>query len=163
MGITPTAGQKLVLDGHWGFDNTALTGETNADTTIDAYAGNQVIIEGLLFDGGTVSHPAETAHGNLGSTHTIDFNAGHHQSGTLTAACTLTLTAPANGPMTGYFTVTQDGTGAWDFVYPGATTMPGKVKPAITQAANAVSLLMFYWNGSVWRVGLAMADIGVIP
>jgi len=53
--ITPTAGQKLVLDGHWGFDGTALTAETDANTTLTAYVGKNITIESVTFDGGVVA------------------------------------------------------------------------------------------------------------
>lgn len=50
--ITPTAGQKLVIDGHWGFDGVAFTAETDANTTMTAYAGRNITIESVTFDGG---------------------------------------------------------------------------------------------------------------
>ena len=143
-------------------DASSITGITAANTTITAYAGNAIAVESVLFDNGVVGWPSEIAHGNSGSTHTINFNEGQHQTITLNANCTLTLTAPALGPGTFYLTATEDGTGGWDFTYPGATTFPGKAKPAITTTANAINLLMFYWNGSVWRCGLAMANIGTV-
>jgi len=53
--ITPTAGQKLVLDGHWAFDGVAFTAETDANTTLTAYAGKNITIESVTFDGGVVA------------------------------------------------------------------------------------------------------------
>jgi hypothetical protein len=52
--ITPTAGQKLVLDGHWGFDGVNLTSETDANTVFAAYTGKNITIESVTFDGGVI-------------------------------------------------------------------------------------------------------------
>ena len=61
--ITPTAGQKLVLDAHWGFDGVAFTAETDNNTTFTAYAGKNITIEGVTFDNNVVT--ATTLAGTL--------------------------------------------------------------------------------------------------
>lgn len=53
--ITPTTGQKLILDGHWGFDGVAFTAETNNNTTFTAYAGKNITIESTTFDNNVVT------------------------------------------------------------------------------------------------------------
>lgn len=52
--VTPTAGQKLILDGHLGIDANAITAETDNNTTITAYAGKNITVESVTFDGGVV-------------------------------------------------------------------------------------------------------------
>lgn len=61
--IAPTAGQKLVIDGHLSIDANAITGESDNNTIITAYAGKNVTIESVAFDGGDVEGV-----GNLGIT-----------------------------------------------------------------------------------------------
>lgn len=55
MTIVPTAGQLLILDGHWGFDGTGMTAQTDADTILTAYAGKKITIESVSFDGGVMA------------------------------------------------------------------------------------------------------------
>lgn len=54
MNIIPNAGNSVILDSHWGFDSTVLTGLTDADTTITAFSGRSVTIEGVTHDGGAM-------------------------------------------------------------------------------------------------------------
>jgi hypothetical protein len=54
INITPLAGEDVIIDGHWEFDGTALTMLTNANTVVTAYAGKNITIESVTFDGGVV-------------------------------------------------------------------------------------------------------------
>jgi len=94
--ITPTAGQKLVLDGHWGFDGVAFTAETDADTTFTAYAGKNITIEGVTFDGGVVG--ATTFNGNL--TGDVTGNVSGSSGSCTGNAATVTGFTPASGSLT---------------------------------------------------------------
>jgi len=53
--ITPKAGQKIILDGHWGFDGVNFTAETDANTVFTAHTGKNINIESVTFDGGVVA------------------------------------------------------------------------------------------------------------
>jgi len=53
--ITPLATNDIVLDGHWEVDGPLITGITDNNTTITAYAGKNVTIDGTTFDGGVVA------------------------------------------------------------------------------------------------------------
>ena len=150
MGITTLGALSALTVG-----NITLTGNS---ITSDGYTD----IESVRFNSGVIGFPSETAHGNSGSTHTIDWNAGQHQSITLTATCTLTFTAPTLGPGSFTLKVTEDGTGGWALVYPGTVRAPGGVVPAITTTANAVNILAIYWDGSVYYIGAALANVRAI-
>ena len=61
LDIVPVSGSAAILDGHWSFDGPVLTAITDNDTTINAYTGKAVIIEGISHAGGVLS----TSSGNL--------------------------------------------------------------------------------------------------
>jgi hypothetical protein len=75
------------------------------------------------------------AHGDLGSTETFDPALGEIHTMTLTADCTPTLTAPDCDASFMEWWVTQDGTGGWEFVWPGSVTEEGThdTTPGTTQ------------------------------
>ena len=52
--LSPKAGSDVVVDGHWEFDGPALAALTDNNTTITAYAGKNITIESVTFDGGVV-------------------------------------------------------------------------------------------------------------
>ncbi|MFA5406733.1 MAG: hypothetical protein WC307_05240 [Candidatus Nanoarchaeia archaeon] len=53
--LSPVAGSAIQLDGHWQFDGVAMTSLTDANTTMAAYAGKNITIESVTFDGGVVA------------------------------------------------------------------------------------------------------------
>jgi len=53
--ITPLASNDIVLDSHFEFDLNLLTALTDANTVIAAYAGKNITIEDVTFDGGVVA------------------------------------------------------------------------------------------------------------
>jgi len=53
--LTPFAGSSAIIDSHWGFDNTTMTAQTDNNTIVTAYAGKNVSIESVTFDGGIVT------------------------------------------------------------------------------------------------------------
>lgn len=66
------------------------------------------------------------AHGSMGATETFDPAAGNVHTGTLTADCTVTLTAPVgSGACTLELWLTEDGTGGWAVTWPGSVTEEG--------------------------------------
>jgi hypothetical protein len=105
--ITPLAGQQLILDGHWQFDGSVLTAITDNDTTITAYAGKVIDIEGVKFDGGSITEGAwagtviTTAKGGTGvangANNTITFT-GNYTLG-LTLSDNTSVTLPTSGTL----------------------------------------------------------------
>ena len=67
--ITPLAGQQLILDGHFQIDANEIIGLTDNDTVITAYAGKDVVIESVTFDGGVVGGAT------IGTANTVTINA----------------------------------------------------------------------------------------
>ncbi len=80
VNLTPVAGSAVVLDGHWSFDANALTALTDNNTTITAYAGKNITIESVIFDGGVVTDIINLGIGTnvftAGDTNTIHVVAG---------------------------------------------------------------------------------------
>lgn len=58
INITPYAGSAVVIDNHWSFDGPAMTAIVDANTTMVAYAGKYISIEGVQFDGNHVTLPS---------------------------------------------------------------------------------------------------------
>ncbi len=54
INITPLAGEDVVIDGHFEFDGNLLTALTDNNTVIAAYAGKNITIEDVTFDGGVI-------------------------------------------------------------------------------------------------------------
>lgn len=99
INLTPVSGSAVVIDSHWSFDGTVLTAITDADTTITAYAGRNISIETVTFDGGLIyaptsigigiSNPFTLLHVRGGTTPAIDIQ----RSADNTAAYIETLTS----------------------------------------------------------------------
>ena len=53
--LVPLAGQDVVIDGHFEFDGNLLTAVTDNNTILAAYAGKNITIESVTFDGGAVA------------------------------------------------------------------------------------------------------------
>ncbi len=88
INLTPFAGSALVIDAHWSFDGLVMTAITDNNTTITAYAGKNITIESVAFDGGIV-----TAVSNLGiGTATFGTNA-------INVMCMFNGTAPTTSPV----------------------------------------------------------------
>lgn len=94
----------------------------------------------------------EVDNGNSGAAKTIDWTTGNFQEIVLTADCTLTFTAPS-GPTTLVLKVTQDGSGGWDFTYPGTTKWADSTEPVLTGTAGSVDILTFYYDGTNYHGG----------
>ena len=90
-----------------------------------------------------------TAHGNTGTTETIDWTETYHHSMTLdSATVTLTFTAPPGftGGLTLY--AKQDATGGRLLVFPGTVKWPNGLLPTPTSTANATDIYYFTWDGT---------------
>jgi len=97
--------------------------------------------------------------GNSGTADTINWQAGDIQKSTLTGNVTYTFTAPFGvGGLT--LEIIQDPTGGRTISWPATVDWVAGVAPTIAPAANAVTVVTFYWNGSRYR-GCASGGGGV--
>jgi hypothetical protein len=126
-------------------------GGTWASPTVDATHSGSAHSAFLtkVAGGGDTVH----AHGNAGATETIDPALGNVHTLTLDANCTITLTAPASGPMcTLELYLTQDGTGARTVTWPGSVVWPGGVAPTLSTDPAAVDRFVLETRdgGTTW-------------
>jgi hypothetical protein len=102
---------------------------------------------GLLATGG--GQDTISAHGSLGATATFDPAAGNVHSGTLTANCTVTLTAPTgSGACTLELWLTEDGTGGWTVTWPGSVTERGVHDTTLSTTSQVI--LETIDGGTTW-------------
>jgi len=100
--------------------------------------------------GGTATPAYDTMYdaGNSGAATTIDWAAnGKLQKLTLTAACTLTFTAPAGGTSL-KLKLIQDGTGGWTCAFPASVIWAQGVDPVITPTIAAADVVALYYDGT---------------
>jgi hypothetical protein len=91
--------------------------------------------------------------GNSGAAKTIDLANGNVQKLTLTANCTITLTAPASGAYRSLLLfVFQDGTGARTITWPGSVLWGTAGAPTLSTAAGKMDkiLLDTVDGGTTW-------------
>jgi hypothetical protein len=91
--------------------------------------------------------------GNSGSAKTIDLANGNVQKLTLTAGCTITLTAPATGAYRSIMLyVFQDGTGSRTITWPGSVSWGTAGAPTLSTAASKMDkiLLDTVDGGTTW-------------
>jgi hypothetical protein len=104
---------------------------------------------------GPIGSPAEYANGNSGAAKTIDFLNGPFQSITLNAATPALTINSTSLPIGKYqLRIVQDGTGSRAPTWVGfaAAYCLGNALPTIASAANAVTFVNFYWDGSSFWV-----------
>lgn len=91
------------------------------------------------------------AHGNIGSTETLDAAQGDIHTATLGANLTATLGAPADG-RPGVMTVRyrQDVTGGRTLSHATTVVWPGGQIPVLSTAANAVDTIVYLFDGAGW-------------
>ena len=171
--ITPLATNDIVLDGHWEVDGPLITGITDNNTTITAYAGKNVTIDGTTFDGGVVAGISTlTATGKLSTTVIteqlrLNYDASNYAAWTVAADGALTLVTVDNaaaegdinfnpdgfvGIKTAVPTVELDVTGAGLFsgaLDVGGDFTPASITMAQTQASNDYTWLQYnQWSTS---------------
>jgi len=108
--------------------------------------------------GGTVQ-----AHGNLGTTETIDTAGGNYHWGTLNANCTFTFTTIVDTAER-WFTLEllEDGTGGWSPTWPGSVTWLGGSTPTHTTSAGTTTIYAFFTrNGGTTWIGGQLGGGGV--
>jgi hypothetical protein len=128
-------------------------------TAIDAQAAIDELAAGLgggfleviNGGGGTVQ-----AHGNLGSTETIDTANGNYHWGTLNADCTLSFATIADSAER-WFTLelVEDGTGGWQPTWPGSVAWLGGSAPTHDDTAGTTTIYAFFTRngGTTWIGG----------
>ncbi len=95
------------------------------------------------------------ANGNSTGSFTIDWRKSTTQSLTLTADCTLTFTAPANGAYV-YLELIQDSTGGRTVTFPGTVTPTNAINPA----ASSTTPLMMLYDGTSYFVQTDIKLVG---
>lgn len=84
--IPDNPADDIIINAHWDFDGKTLVAISDSDTTITAYAGKNITIEGVTFDGGSL------AASNTGNGAGITVN-GNATSGDATLEINKTATA----------------------------------------------------------------------
>ena len=103
-----------------------------------------------------------STHGSMGSTETFDPFDGNVHTGTLTADCTVTLTAPTGtGACTLELVLTQDGTGGWDITWPGSVTLVGTLDTTASTVSRVI--LETLDGGTSWVAYVVGAGGGGTP
>lgn len=75
-------------------------------------------------------------HGNMGTTETVDPDAGNIHTGTLNANCVVTLSAPTRQTAIGLeLRVAQDGSGGHTLSFDGSVTITGDIDPTASLAS----------------------------
>lgn len=118
-------------------------------------ASNAVTLYFLYFDGTNWygyspfegSGASMFAHGNFGSTPTINWSTGgRSQTGTLNANAVFSFTDP-EGPGECYLEFIQDGTGGRTVTWPSEVKWNGGTEPTWNSGAGVKSLVKFYFDG----------------
>ncbi len=94
--------------------------------------------------------PLVDAHGNFGTTETIDPTLGNVHTGTLDDDCTVTLSSPSGDAGSLLLWLTQDGTGGRDTTWAGSVTEVGT--PDTTADVTNLAVASTVDGGSSWVV-----------
>ena len=118
----------------------------DADVSHNNY--NIKLVKALTFD-------QEVANGNSGSSFTINWTLGNKQTLTLTAACTISFTAPL-GPTNCLLRLVQGPGGGFTITWPseglsaGNLAWVGGTKPTLSTSAGANDIISIYYNNSLY-------------
>jgi hypothetical protein len=170
-GSTPTFTGVTWIGGTPTWDTTAGTvthvvllsrdGGTTIYGAVVGSGGTGNFLEVINGGGGTVQ-----AHGNLGSTETINTASGNYHWGTLNADCTFTFTTIADTAER-WFTLEliEDGTGGWDPTWPGSVAWLGGSTPTHDTTAGTTSIYAFFTRdgGTTWIGGQLGGGSGGTP
>jgi hypothetical protein len=94
------------------------------------------------------------AHGAMGTTETIDWTSGGWHSGTNSAACTISFTAPSK-PCALKFFLTNGG--AYTITWPAAVDWVGSAPPTLT--SSGLDIITFLFDGTTY-FGVASKNFG---
>ena len=106
-----------------------------------------VLIGGDLEINQHATFDSEFDNGNSSTADTVDWGVGNYQKSTLTGDCTYTFTAP-DGVGKFQLKLIQDGTGTRLVTFPATVLWSGGTAPTLTTDANAIDIVMFYWDGT---------------
>jgi len=149
--ITPLATNDIVLDGHWEVDGPLITGITDNNTTITAYAGKNITVDGTTFDGGGVAGVSTvTTTGQISAGAGVDL--GTSQS--LTGTTAMTIGAGSQTVAISSSDWTVDATGNMANI--GTIGLDGTITQARTTTANGYTSDI----STEWTAGAAMAAGG---
>lgn len=141
LAVTPTPGQKLILDGHFGIDGTVITSETDANTTVNAYAGRNVNIESVTFDGGDIG-AARIGLGLNSATHTNTLSLGGNSAQAIGLERHTTADTAGSNLSVGAGSATSGATdknGGILYLKPGVSTGTGISSVRIQRNSTSVS------------------------
>lgn len=142
--IVPLAlpGSTGVSTGGAGSGSSAsVSGSVNA-AAIAALEAEIAALTGFVTTTGGGTEPVK-AHGNMGSTETINLVDGDIHTGTLNADCTLSFTGFVGPGGTFALKLTQDGTGGWDTTFPSSVVNRTALSAALDQTAGDYQWLVF--------------------
>jgi hypothetical protein len=158
--FTLTAAGRALLDDAAASDQRTTLGlgtmATQASSNVSITGGTISLADGVLTRPEIIDY-AETlvAHGNMGTTETIDLEGGNVHSGTMDDNCTFTFSNPSATGKACSFTLilTQDATGSRTATWPAAVKWPGGTAPTLSTGANDVDVLAFFTldAGTIWR------------
>lgn len=158
-GSTSTVGAVRIRNGTYA--SSPATGFIESDGTTLRITGL-----GISAVDGVSSFRATSAtvvtHGAMGATETFDASAGDAHSGTLDAACTVTLSNPAATGRQTVLTlyVLQDGTGGWAITWPGSVKIDPS-SPAVVTTANTLTIYVLSTidGGTTWVLSVRATGV----
>lgn len=126
----------------------------NAIARFDSTTGKLLQNSGVIVDdndkitGPTTITFGEFNIGDSGTTKTIDYNNGQKQRITLTANCTITLTAPTSGEGNFILKIIQNATGGFSITWPASVKTPGTTATISALTANQYTIANFYHDAA---------------
>lgn len=132
---------------------TVTNAATGTNPTLSATGGDSTAALGLKGKSAYVLASGEYDNGNSGASKTISWLNGDHQKLTVTASTTLTYSNAVAG-QTLTLRIVEDGTGGFSITLP-TTKWPGGTVGTFTTTANAINLLVIYYDGTNYLTQLA--------
>lgn len=157
-----TATMRIMRDTSWqsdpGFDLTVIPdgilqlGTAATDRVRIGRLNLRTEIVGHLVAEQTVTFDTVYDNGSRSGAYTLDWNNGNKQVITLSGNVTMTFTAPP-GPTNLVLVVKQDAAGGRSITWLSSVLWPGGTAPTLTSAANAVDMMMFFYDGTNYLGG----------
>lgn len=135
---------------------SATGGDTNIDLQLSAKGTGRVTIDKVQGSASQANFPAfvgEYDNGNSGSSITIDWSKGDRQLLTVSASTTLSYSSAVKG-QTLTLRVVENATGGFSVTLP-TSKWPSGTAGTFTTTANAINLLVIYYDGTNYLTQLA--------